>query len=435
MSVGDVVTSSRSIGMECEAVRVGMTHIYEMPLPAVLYWQQRHFVVLYKVDKKRRRFKIADPALGRMSCKEEDLTKYWIPEGETTGVAVLMEPEEAFYEKDYERDRPLRRFFSYIAHFIRNNKKNFIFALIITLVIMGADFALPVLLQKTVDYGIGERDLGLVITLLLGQLAIGMGSFMASGAMDMILTKTGLKVHIDMIGHFLTNLAKFPLSFFDRKVSSDFIQKIDDQSRIKDFLMGFPNQMVSMLLITIVFSALLFYYSRIIFFVFVGISLMEILWSTIFLAHRKSLDYAYFTHTSENRNHSYELNGGMADLKINNAEESRINKWRTTQEALNKVSMKSAWLNLTQTGGHTLLSRVKDLSVTGIGAMMVINGDMTIGVLMTLGYITGRLAQPFSTISSMMSTLQNAVLSYQRVEEVVTSESSKAAEKSLTVQQ
>ena len=83
----------------------------------------------------------------------------------------------------------------------------------------------------------------------------------------------------------------------------------------------------------------------------------------------------------------------------------------------------SARLNLVEGGGHSIISRCKELLVTGIAATLVINGDITIGVMMTLGYITGRLAQPFSSISSTISSLQGALMSYQRIDDVLHDES------------
>ena len=263
------------------------------------------------------------------------------------------------------------------------------------------------------------KDVNLIVLLLLGQLAVSVGGLVASGSLDLILTKTGLGIHLDMVNTFLERLARFPLSFFDKKVSSDFVQKISDQSRIKDFLLSFPNSMLVMLLTSIVFSILLFHYSVLIFFLFIAMSLLEILWTTLFLNKRKTLDYAYFTNSAENRNHAYELTNGMADLKVNNAESSRIGKWKETQKNINRISMQSAWVNMAQGGGHTVLTRVKDLSVIGIGATMVIYGDLTIGALMTLGYITGRLSEPFKTLGSSISSLQSALLSYQRIDDVI----------------
>lgn len=284
---------------------------------------------------------------------------------------------------------------------------------------MAADFALPLLLKKTIDDGIGLHDINLIVVLLLGQLAITIGELVASSGMNLLLTKTGLGIHLEMVNSFLERLAKFPLSFFDKKVSSDFIQKISDQYRIKDFLITFPNSTLTMMLSMIVFSILLFHYSAVIFFLFIIMSVLEIVWSTLFLNKRKTIDYAYFTNSSENRNHMYELTNGMADLKVNNAESCRIKKWKETQTIINKLSMKSSWVNIIQEGGQTIIARTKDLLVTGIGAIMVIKGDLTMGTLMTLSYITGRLSQPFTIIGDSINTLQEAILSYQRIEDVI----------------
>ena len=148
-------------------------------------------------------------------------------------------------------------------------------------------------------------------------------------------------------------------------------------------------------------------------------SVLEVGWNALFLNKQKTLDYAYFTNIAENQNHAYELTNGMADLKVNNAEKNRIVKWEETQKAINEVSIKSARLKASRGGGQTIISRIKDLMVTGVGAALVISGDLTLGILISLGYITGRLSLPFSTMGSLMSTLQDALLSYQRIDDVI----------------
>lgn len=147
--------------------------------------------------------------------------------------------------------------------------------------------------------------------------------------------------------------------------------------------------MVIMILSLVVFSTLLFHYSPLIFMLFIAMSAMEILWSTAFLNKRKTIDYALFTNMAENRNHAYELTNGMADLKVNNAEKARIGKWKETQDTINRISFTSSLVNMAQGGGQNIIVRLKDLTVTGIAALLVINGEMTLGTMMTLGYITG----------------------------------------------
>lgn len=418
MSVKDIRQVLAELGLRSEMAKVPMSAVDRMPLPAILYWRQCHFVVLYKVDTRRSLYKVTDPADGKMCYSREEFAKYWIPEGQTAGLAVIAEPDEDFVPAK-SRGGEFGAFWRYIYSHITNHRRSLAVALAVTLLIMCADLAVPLLLRRTVDEGIGLGDVGLVAALLASQLAISAGGLLASGVMTFTLTRTGLKVNLDMVGIFLSRLARFPLSFFDRKESSDFVQKINDESRIKDFLVSFPNTMVTTVLTLAVFSVLLLHYSPLIFGLFVVLSLLELGWNALFLSRRKSLDYAYFTHSAENRNHAYELTDGMADLKVNNAEDARIAKWKDTQARLNDVSMRSMWLGQFQGGGHTLISRIKELAITGISAWMVIEGNMTFGIMMTLSYITGRLSVPFNSLSDTVAGLQNAVMSYQRIEEIV----------------
>lgn len=422
MSIRDITKCLSEIRMESAAIKIGLDIVDRMPLPAILYWQQRHFVVLYKLNSHRQKYYVADPAQGKVQFSREEFSKYWIPAGQDKGLAILSEPADNFNNQKFEKENIFKEFSIYLLNFFKGHRFNFILALFVTLIIMAGDFAVPLLLRKTIDDGIGLRNLGLISSLLLCQLAIFSGSLIASNFIEWIMSKTGLCIHVSMMNSFLERLSRFPLSFFDRKVSSDFVQKISDQSKIKDFLLSFPNGIVITLLTAIIYSVLLCHFSKIIFIVFIFLSILEICWASLFFNRRKSLNFAEFTKSSENYNHAYELTNGMADLKVNNAEGVRIEKWKETQDGINDIVLKSAKLNMILNGGQSFISRGKELLVTGIGAAMVISGDLTIGTLMTLGYITGRLSQPFTTIGSSLYSLQNAILSYQRVADVINDE-------------
>lgn len=423
MSLKDIALCLEQLGFETAGVNITPQQIQSMPLPAIIYWQQRHFVVLYKVSHNNRTFHIADPAQGKLRYSEADFMKYWIGYQGKCGLAIVVDPKVDFQPQKLDIDQAPKRFFTYLLGFLKSHKANYLRVLVITLAIMAADFAIPLLLRRTIDEGIGMRNVPLVGVLLLGQLCIALGGLMSAGIMDILLTRTGVKMTLDMSNSFLERLARFPLSFFDRKVSSDFIQKINDQERIKTFLLSCPNSMIILSLTFAVFSALLCHYNVTIFVVFITLSIMEIAWNLLFLNQRKTIDYAKFTNVSESRNLTYELTNGMADLKVHNAERSRINKWRQLQERLNNITMRSARLKLIQGGGHSTISHIKDLVVTGLGATMVIWGDMSMGILMTLSYITGRLSQPFNEIVATLNSMQDAFLSYQRIDEVICDDS------------
>lgn len=69
-----------------------------MPLPAILYWEQKHYVVLYRIETRKdtRVYYIADPAFGKVKLSEDRFMQSWIGE-HTSGMAVLTEPTERFY--------------------------------------------------------------------------------------------------------------------------------------------------------------------------------------------------------------------------------------------------------------------------------------------------------------------------------------------------
>ncbi|MDE6866471.1 MAG: hypothetical protein K2J23_03665, partial [Muribaculaceae bacterium] len=145
MSIKDMKSCFEKIEMKAEALQLRLEHMDTMPLPAILFWQQRHFVVLYRYDKRKHKFYIADPAQGKMTYSEKEFRKYWMPNGKDTGLVILAEPTDAFTHKTYPKEHSLRDFFSYIYGFFKLHKVKFLIALLLTLGIMAADFAAPVL--------------------------------------------------------------------------------------------------------------------------------------------------------------------------------------------------------------------------------------------------------------------------------------------------
>ncbi len=422
VTIGDLTSCCQSLGLEAAAVKVPPEYVSQMPLPAILYWQQKHFVVLYGISRTGK-FLIADPANGKIACDREQFISGWIPKGSNTGIAVLAAPGEDYQPSDYGRDGIFRRFLGYLAHYARCFRKSLCLTLLVTLLVMVADCCLPMLMRRSVDEGIMLKDIGLIWALLLCQLGIVLGSLVASSTINILLAHTGLGMHLAMVNSFLEKLAKFPLSFFDRRVSSDFIKKLNDHSRLQGFLITTPTSLVMAILTLGVFSVLLAHYNITIFLVFFVMSIIEIGWTLVFLGKRKSIDCALFAHTSENYTHAHELTTGMADLKVNNAESTRIARWKATQQALNAVSLKASWIGVWQGGGRDLIAQCKNLVVAGLGAIMVVNGEISLGVMMTLGYITGRLSQPFNSIATTITSLQDALLSHSRIDEVMADDS------------
>ncbi len=420
ISMRDIVHCVRSLGFEAEAVRIDMAAVERMPLPAILYWDQRHYVVLYKMSRDGQRFWIADPARGKVRMSREEFLRHWRSHDDGVGLAVVLDPTDAFHEKHFAKGENWGRgLWRMMRRVMSDHRWSFASIILMTIVSMAADVLLPMIFQHTIDDGINGRDVGLVWMLVASQFLVFLGSYVSNNVVNLLLTRVGLRMSIQMMNEYLGKLIRLPISFFDRKVNSDLIQKLDDQNRIKNFLVSMPETTFFTVINLVVFSVMLVYYSGLVFLVFLAATALSFGWTRLHLRRRKAIDYAYFSYSAENRNNVYELVNGMQEIKVNNAQTTRVAAWNTVQQKINRLSMQSALTNLSISGGNTFFVRMKDILITGICATMVIRGRMTIGEMMTISYIAGRLAGPFSNIIDSVSTVQDAAMSYERIDEIM----------------
>lgn len=419
ISLRDIMECTRKLGFRSEAVKIRLADVERMPLPAILYWEQRHYVVLYRISRGGRLFHIADPARGKLRLGRDDFMRHWQAH-DGSGMAIVMDPTDAFYEKTYPKEGGCGKgLWRMLKSAVGRNKAVFCTVILLAAFGMAADVVTPVLFQRTVDDGINGRDIGLVWMLVLGQFCMFVGNYVSGSIADLLLTKMGLRMGVRRMGEYLQKLIRLPVAFFDRKVSADLIQKLDDQNRLKNFLLNMPETIFFTTVNLVVFSALLVWYSATVFLIFLAATLLSFGWTRLHLRRRKSIDYSLFSYSAENRNNVYELVNGMQEIKINNAQQTRVAVWNEVQQKINHLSMKSAYLNLSIGSGNLFFSRIKDIAMTGICATMVIKGNLTIGEMMTISYIAGRLSGAFSNIVSMPGTLQDASMSYERLDEVL----------------
>lgn len=121
-----------------------------------------------------------------------------------------------------------------------------------------------------------------------------------------------------------------------------------------------------------------------VFVVFLVFTASGILWSTLFMRRRRELDYACFSSLAENRNNLYELVNGIDEIKANCAQRQRVAAWDAVQNRINTLSLKTTRLKMRQNGGYVFFNRLRDIAITGTCATMVVHGEMTIGLMMTV---------------------------------------------------
>ena len=260
-------------------------------------------------------------------------------------------------------------------------------SIILTVLMLCAEIAVPFMFQTTVDRGIADKDIGLIWILVAGQFAIFIGNFVSGTIVEFIMTRLGLDMSINMLSEYLTKLVRLPLSFFERKTPSDLIRKTEDQNRIKNFLVSFPGSMFLTSITLLVFSGLLIWLSPLIFLLVVFFTGIGMIWNVSFLRKRREIDYSYFSASSEMQiifMSSYTACRRFARITHKNI---RVAVWEKVQRKINRLSLEGLRLKIVMDGGADIVNRIRDVMVLGICASLVVTGEMSIGLMMTISYI------------------------------------------------
>ena len=380
-------------------------------------------MVLYKTGRGGRKFYIADPAKGLTTCTRDEMAARWTSTrsgGEDKGVAMLIETTPAFYadRTDGNDTGGESRSFRFLFGYIRKYKKYF--GQIAAGLLLGCmmQMVLPLLTQAVVDVGIKNNDIGFVWLILLGQLMLTAGRTALDFIRRWLLLHISMRVNISLVSDFFIKLMRLPMSFFDTKLMGDIMQRIGDHSRVNSFLTGQTLGVMFSAVSLVVFGIVLLTYNGLIFVVFMAGSAVYAAWIALFMKKRKVLDYELFEQQAINNNKTYELITAMQEIKLQDCRNRRRWEWEDTQADMFGVQMKSLKLQQTQEAGSIFINELKNIIITIVSATAVINGDLTLGMMLAVQYIIGQLNSPVAQMMGFLYSLQDVKISLERINEI-----------------
>ncbi len=253
---------------------------------------------------------------------------------------------------------------------------------------------LPFLTQSIVDFGIDNRNTRFINLILLAQLMLFFAQMTVQFAQNRILLYIGARVNVAMVSDFIAKLIRLPVGYFDTKMTGDLMQRIGDQGRIESFLTNSALSVVFSALNFMVFSLILLIYNPVIFGVFIFSAVLYMSWIFIFLRKRKELDYIRFQQSGENNNTLIEIIQGMQEIKLQGSEHKRRLIWTGIQAKLFNTNLRSMNLMQWQEAGAGFFNQSKNILITYLAATAVINGNMTLGMMLSTQYIVGMLDGP-----------------------------------------
>ncbi len=415
VSLQGISYAAESIGLRTFGSKITLKELVnKAPLPCIVHWEENHFVVVHKATAKK--IYVADPAKGLLSYKHESFVKKWTGrnELEARGIVLLLSPSPLFYEKEESNKQSWSFFFKYL----RPHK--YLFIQVLFALIFGTILSLitPFLTQATVDVGINNNDLNFVLLILGAQLMLTLGSTFVSYIQSWILLHVGTRISIVFISDFIMKILKLPLHFFETKSIGDILQRMSDNGRVQSFITSSLFTIILSLLNFIIFSLILGYYNLTLLTIFLVGNFFYVIWVLIFMKKRREFDYKGFELNAQSNNKILQLFNGIEDIKLNNIERTKRWEWENVQILQYKLSIKTLLWGQFQSSGSLLINSVKNILMSFIAAKSVIEGSMTLGMMLSVQYIIGQLQGPINAFIGLVHSYQDAKISIERLGEV-----------------
>ena len=427
VSLLGISKAAEEIGFKTVGGRLSFeTLTSEAPLPCIVHWNQNHFVVVYKIKKHRKgcyTVYVADPGKGLVTYTKEEFCEHWVStktNGEEKGIALLLEPTEQFYTQKDAKAVSTQNRLKFLWGYLKKYKRYFTQLILGLLLGSLLQLVFPFLTQSIVDTGIGGKDIGFVWLVLLAEMMLLFSRTAIDFIRSKILLHISTRINISLISDFFIKLMKLPMKFFDTKLMGDLLQRIEDHRRVEQFLTSSSLSLLFSFFTFLVFGIVLAIYNLPIFVVFLIGTALYAGWIILFLKKRRQLDYKYFEQAGRNRNVTYQLLGGMQEVKLQGCEQRKRWEWEDVQADLFKVNLQSLNLQQIQQAGSITINEVKNILITVLAATAVIYGNMTLGMMLAVQYIIGQLNSPVEQLIQFIYSWQDVSISLDRMNEIHT---------------
>ncbi|MGH3992345.1 MAG: ABC transporter transmembrane domain-containing protein, partial [Pseudonocardiaceae bacterium] len=418
MSAAAVVRAARGYGMTVHGLRPTPAVLERIPLPAILHWNKSHFVVLERCGT--RHVTIIDPAWGRRR-----LTRDEFAEG-VSDVVIALRPGPEFVRTRAAAPSALR---TIGGTFLKMPGIRPVIAqmLLATILIQLLSLALPVVTAVLVDRVLGPASMhgmvwGLGGALMIAVAAYGTTSFLRS----VLLLYLRGRFDWEMVTGFVRKLFLLPLRFFHQRSTGDIVTRLQSVSAMRDML---TNQSVASILdggLTLAFLGLMFVFDP-----YMGLLVLAIVLAQVVLfagvsGRARDQTARYVGAQVKVNEYVVQAVHGVATVKGTGAE------GRVTSELADRVSVWSRiglQRSFLTSGLETVAATLRLLTpgaVLWIGAFRVLDGSLSIGVLLGMTWLSAAIMAPLSNLLTNAQRLSTTNVELERLTDVLQAEPERA---------
>ena len=401
---------AKKAGLKTRALSLDIAEIKELRLPCILHWSLNHFVVLVAI--KGKRFIIHDPALGRRVVHLQELSENF------SGIALEAWPDSDFRQ---EKQRSRLKLLD-LMHNMVGLKSALIKIFMLSVVIETVNLLLPMGTQIVTDHVITAHDENLLLVICVGLMFFTIFKTWVSMIRAWVSLKLNTLTDVHWKTSFFDHLMSLPLAFFEKRQLGDIQSRFASLDIIRA---TFTNSIVTGMIDSIMTIGLLIMLS-----LYGGWLVWVVLGFTVCYAIMRALTYKFYRTVSEelivkrarSGSHFMESLYGIATIKSLNLKNRRSQHWLNTNIDVSNAGLKQTRFDMLFGGINTFINSADQVVILWLGAQMVMDNTMTIGMFMAFNAYRGQFTQRAASLIDLTMQLKMLSLHNERISEIVYSE-------------
>ncbi|HEY9697083.1 MAG TPA: ABC transporter transmembrane domain-containing protein [Trichocoleus sp.] len=417
-SLRSLAKAAERLGFHARPVRASLGRIAEQRNPWIAHWEGTHYVVVYRITK--REAIIADPAVGRRSISLQEFQAYW------TGYALLLDPTDRLHSTDIKQ-ASLNRYVGALLPYRSLTAQIVLFSVLIQL------FGLitPLFTQIILDQVVVQGSLSVLNILALGLLLFSGWSIAMGAVRQYLLSYLSNRLDLTLISGFVSYTLTLPLKFFEARRVGDIITRVQENQKIQRFLVEQVLLSVLNFVTGFVYLALMFYYNwrltLLVLALIPPIALLMLLATPML----RRISREVFKDATDQSSVLVEMLTGISTIKSAAAERELRWRWEDHLTSLMNSQFRGQKLGIKLQLGSSLINMIGSTALFWYGAMLVIQGQLTIGQLIAFNMMLGYVISPVLALIDLWDELQEVLISVERLNDVFESSSEEADRSSL----
>ncbi|MGF1831744.1 peptidase domain-containing ABC transporter [Photobacterium angustum] len=370
INLKQLMNVANQLHFSSRALQCSLNEIEQLSLPCILHWNMDHFVVLTRVTKNT--IFINDPAFGKRKIHRKEFSDSF------TGIALELTPTTSFKKQDVRVVMKINQLWEKITGL----KRALISLLALSLILQSAALLLPYYMQWVVDNVLLSNDTSLLIVLAFGFSLLTIIQSGVSAFRSWLVLRFSSSLNLYMGANLFHHLIHIPMSYFEKRHIGDVVSRFGSLSAIREMLAtGLVEAVIDGIMASIVLI-MLYVYSPLLATIALGFVLLSFLVQLAFYYPNRRITEESIVAEAKEDTSFLESIRAIQTIKLFSHETSRQNLWLNRYAEVINTNIRLGKLDIAETTFNSLIFGLESILVIYFGALIVIDGELTVGMLL-----------------------------------------------------